>query len=90
MLSLLWNQHNLWNRPVYLILLANFVFETEHPDLIRTFLTADKTRQLFCAVSLAEKRHFMQFVIQNLEDLIVQDNDSQGGGHLAPLKTLDE
>ena len=29
MLTMLWNQHNMWNRPVYMILLANFVFETE-------------------------------------------------------------
>jgi hypothetical protein len=63
MLTMLWNQHNMWNRPVYMILLANFVFETESPTLIRAFLTAEKTRRLFTAISLAERKHFMQFVI---------------------------
>lgn len=66
------------------------MFETEAPAIIRAFLTAEKTRRLFSAVSLAEKKHFMQFVIQNLEDLVVQDNDSQGNAHLSPLKELTE
>ena len=89
MLSSLWNQRDLWHRPVYLILLSNFVFETENPAMIRAFLTAEKTKLLFNSVSLAEKRHFLQFVIENLGDLIVNDTESAGAQHLSPLKSVD-
>ena len=44
MFSLLWNQQFLWNKPVYMIILGNFVFETEDPSLIREYLLSDKTK----------------------------------------------
>lgn len=77
MLSLLWNQKFLWNKPIYMIILGNFVFETEDPQLIREYLLSDKTKQLFKQISLSEKQKFLQFVIKSMEHQIVRDNESE-------------
>jgi hypothetical protein len=55
MFSLLWNEKYLWNKAVYLIILGNFVFETEDPAMIREFLLSEKTKMLFKQISLCEK-----------------------------------
>ena len=65
--NLLWNQTMLWNKQIYLILLGNYVFETESPGLIRAFLTSDKTKSLYNSISLCEKQKFVQFTIKSLE-----------------------
>jgi hypothetical protein len=77
MLSLLWNHIMLWNKHIYLIILGNFVFETNTPDFIRRFLLADKTKKLFNSISLCEKQKFLQFTIKSLENQIIDDNESQ-------------
>ena len=51
----LWNNQLLWNNHIYLILLANFVYETENPSFIRAFVLSQKTKRLFNSVSLCEK-----------------------------------
>jgi hypothetical protein len=67
MFELLWNQKLLWNAHIYLILLGNFVFETQSPDFIRSFLISQKTKNLFNSISLSEKQKFLQFTIRSLE-----------------------
>ena len=59
MLSLLWNHTMLWNKHIYLIILGNFVFETNTPDFIRRFLLSEKTKKLFNSISLCEKQKFL-------------------------------
>lgn len=63
MFKLLWNIPTVWCQPEHAVLLANLVYETENPALIQAFLTADKTRTLFNAVSWAEKQTFIQFTL---------------------------
>ena len=41
--------------------------------MIRAFLLSEKTRDLFEAVSLAEKQKFLQFTIKSLEELITEE-----------------
>lgn len=43
MFELLWNQQFLWNKDIYLIILGNFVFESNNTEMIRAFLLAEKT-----------------------------------------------
>lgn len=59
MFSHLWNLPMLWNKDIYLIILGNFVFETENINLIKAFLLAEKTKRLFNFISLAEKQKFI-------------------------------
>lgn len=77
MFSELWNSPQLWTKQVYLVLLGNFVFETQTPSLIRAFLVSSKTKKLFNSISLCEKQKFIQFTIKSLEQQIVGDTDSQ-------------
>lgn len=79
MFSLLWDHPLLWNKQIYLILLGNFVFETQTPALIRAFLLSSKTQTLFNSISLCEKQKFIQFTIKSLEQQIVEEEDSQFG-----------
>lgn len=72
----LWNHQMLWNAHIYLILLANFVFETQSPDFIRSFLLSTKTKNLFNSISLCEKQKFLQFTIKSLEQQIVIGDES--------------
>ena len=60
-----------------MVLLGNFVFETQTPSLIRAFLTSSKTKKIFNSISLSEKQKFIQFTIKSLEQQIVGDTDSQ-------------
>lgn len=73
MFSLLWNQQFLWCKAVYLIILGNFVFETCNPSLIRAFLLANKTKNLFNYISLSEKQKFVDFIIKSLEHQIMDE-----------------
>jgi hypothetical protein len=42
-----------------MILLGNYVFESETPELIRAFLTSEKTKSLYNSISLCEKQKFV-------------------------------
>ena len=66
MFDFLWNQKLMWNKDIYLIILGNFVFETQNPDTIRSFLTGEKTKRIFRQISLCEQQKFLQFTIKSL------------------------
>ena len=55
MFTYLWDHPMLWNKPIYLINLSSIVFETQNPSIISVFLTSDKCKRIFNAISLAEK-----------------------------------
>lgn len=76
MFSLLWNHPMLWNKHKYLILLSNIVYDTQNPLLIQTFLTSNKTRNIYNSVSLAEKQKFVEFTIFSLEKYFMDDTSS--------------
>lgn len=67
----------LWNKQIYLIILGNFIFETNNPTHIRAFLLSKKTKSLFNTISLCEKQKFLQFTIKSLENQIMEDDESQ-------------
>ena len=90
MFSLLWDHPCLWNKQIYLILLGNFVFETQTPALIRAFLLSSKTKLLYNSISLCEKQKFVQFTIKSLEQQIVEDEDSQFGQDFNAENSNDE
>lgn len=79
MFELLWNHPMLWNKHKYMILLSNIVYDTQNPILIRTFLTAEKTRNIYNSISMVEKQKFVEFTIFSLEKYFMDDTSSQGG-----------
>ena len=61
--ELLWNDRRLWSQHIHLILVCNFILETDDLPLTRAFLTSEKTKCLFNAMSLAEKQKFISFIV---------------------------
>lgn len=89
MFSLLWNHTYLWNNHRYLILLSNYVYDTQDAAMIQVFLESPKTKQLFNSMSLVEKEKFVQFTVDSLEKYFMDDDDengsfNQGRGYYPP------
>lgn len=38
MLQMLWEHNMLWNKPIYLVLLANYLYESQNTQMINVFL----------------------------------------------------
>lgn len=51
MFSFIWNHEMLWNKHKYLILLSSIIYDTQNPFMIKTFITATKTINLFSSMS---------------------------------------
>lgn len=63
----------LWTKPIYLILLSNYIYESENTEIIKAFVTSQKTKSLFNYISLEEKKRFIQYTITSLEKFIVDE-----------------
>lgn len=76
MFQIVWEHSMLWNKPVYLVLLSNVVYESENTQIINVFLKSAKTKSLFNSISQAERRKFVSFTQYSLEKYIVDDSMS--------------
>lgn len=81
MFEILWNNQRLWNKHIYLILVSSFVLEADSIPLLRSFLTSEKTKILFNAISLSEKQKYMQFMIYSFQQNWNQDEEEDSRLH---------
>ena len=80
MFDFLWNQQFMWNKDVYLIILGNFVFETQNTNIIRSFLIGEKTKKIFtkCFFFNAESEiKYFQNQWKYLEYFFMQNTQSE-------------
>lgn len=93
MFTYIWEElglRGMWKKPIFLILLGNFIFETQLPELIRKFLLSKKTLRLFSYMSQCEKQKFVQFVIVSLEQQIVEEEENSINDNLDDMNDIEK